>query len=190
MKKLMTAVAVAIAAIATNAATYSWSANSDWVSPDGENPLEVMAYVFDANAYSLATVTAALESEGTAVLANAIGSGAINDEGWFWFTGSGLTDNGDTSAPTASMYAILLNTADAGTATKYFASGVQTADITDSVIAGGAVFYWDEITTGNPASWAGNIGGGPLPPEPTPEPTSGLLLLLGLSGLALRRRRA
>ena len=33
------------------------------------------------------------------------------------------------------------------------------------------------------------FGGGPGP-DPIPEPTSGLLLLLGVAGLALRRRRA
>ena len=33
------------------------------------------------------------------------------------------------------------------------------------------------------------FGGGPGP-EPIPEPTSGLLLLLGVAGLALKRRRA
>jgi len=32
------------------------------------------------------------------------------------------------------------------------------------------------------ANW---VGGG----EPAPEPTSGLLMLLGMAGLALRRRR-
>ena len=37
--------------------------------------------------------------------------------------------------------------------------------------------------TQNPANW---VGGG----EPAPEPTSGLLMLLGMAGLALRRRRA
>ena len=36
--------------------------------------------------------------------------------------------------------------------------------------------------TQNPANWAGS--------SPVPEPTSGLLMLLGMAGMALRRRRA
>ena len=41
-----------------------------------------------------------------------------------------------------------------------------------------------QSATQNPANWTSSGGG-----EPVPEPTSGLLLLLGMAGLALRRRR-
>ena len=188
MKKLMTAVVVAFVAIATNAATYNWMGKSEWVSANDEDPLEVMAYVFDANAYSLATVTTALDTGDISILANAKGSGVVDGDGAFKFTGSGLTDN-EGDPLTASMYTILLDTDDASTASHYYATSVKTVTITDAVIADKASFTWSDIVTGNPSTWA-DIGGGPLPPEPTPEPTSGLLLLLGLSGLALRRRRA
>ena len=45
-----------------------------------------------------------------------------------------------------------------------------------------------EIITGVPTTWAITVPG-PTPPV-VPEPTTGLLVLLGIAGLALRRRRA
>ena len=45
-----------------------------------------------------------------------------------------------------------------------------------------------EIITGVPTTWAVTVPG-PTPPV-VPEPTTGLLVLLGVAGLALRRRRA
>ena len=34
------------------------------------------------------------------------------------------------------------------------------------------------------------VGGGLADPDPTPEPTSGMLIVLGVAGLALRRKQA
>ena len=45
-----------------------------------------------------------------------------------------------------------------------------------------------DITTAVPTTWAITVPG-PTPPV-VPEPTTGLLVLLGIAGLALRRRRA
>ena len=45
-----------------------------------------------------------------------------------------------------------------------------------------------DITTAVPTSWDVTVPG-PTPPV-VPEPTTGLLVLLGIAGLALRRRRA
>lgn len=44
------------------------------------------------------------------------------------------------------------------------------------------------LTSGEPVTWT--VTGIVASSEPTPEPTSALLMLLGVAGLALRRRRA
>ena len=43
---------------------------------------------------------------------------------------------------------------------------------------------WPYIYTANGAGWYGAAS------APVPEPTSGLLMLLGMAGLALKRKRA
>ena len=47
-----------------------------------------------------------------------------------------------------------------------------------------------KFTTGGPTGWTITAPSTPMPPQPIPELTSGLLLALGLAGLALRRKRA
>ena len=55
----------------------------------------------------------------------------------------------------------------------------------ESSVSGGSVVFDPEIGAGSAGAWT------PVStPSPTPEPTGGLLLLLGAAGLALRRRRA
>ena len=67
--------------------------------------------------------------------------------------------------------------------------GVSDANAVSGIVV-------DPPTAGSLASAFQNDGGGymaantPIPTSPVPEPTSGLLMLLGVAGLALKRKRA
>ena len=178
MKKLLLAASAVVFGVASQAATFNWIVYSDWVSADGENPLEVAVYAFDALANPLASVTAALDGNDLSILDSAVAQGVVSDEGAFKFTGNTLSDDGG-NPPSSSVYVILLDTDSASTATGYFASNLNSVELTDAVMAGKANFYWDEISV---TSFT--------PMSDVPEPTSGLLLLLGVAGLALRRKQA
>ncbi len=183
MKKLVIGAALVVVATAVQAATYSWRASMDWASPDGSDDLVANAYVFDANAYAYATISAALAGGDTSVLGNALGNKAL-EGGAFTLVGTGLTDNGATP-PYVSMYAILV--ANEGGQDYFYNVTYTDVKVTDAVVSGGAVFSMStDVITGavGGAGWTA-AGGGAVP-----EPTSGLLMLLGVAGLALRRRRA
>ena len=181
MKKLVVAAAVMLLGVVANAASVNWTIKSDWVSADGENPLEVSVYAFDAIASSYDSISAALAKNDTSVLSGALVSGTVNDEGWFYFEGSGISDDGGTPYAVAKVYSILVAEKDGSS--YFYASDIKTQEMTDAVMASGALFAWDEINTGA-------VGGAGWTSMSVPEPTSGLLLLLGMAGLALRRKRA
>ena len=179
MKKLILGVAIAFAAVMANAATYNWQM-SFFASPDGENPLVATVYAFDANVYAYSVISAALTTTGASALDNALGHNDIDGDGLALVSGSGLTDNGSTvTAPTASMYAIIIG--EANDKTYFQAVDFDPVVITDSIVAGEAPFALEYVGTGA-------IGGEGWT-EVVPEPTSGLLMLIGLAGLALKRKR-
>ena len=181
MKKLMIAAAATLLGIAANAASCNWEIKSDWVSADDENPLVAQVYAFDALAYSLDTISAALANNDTSVLANALASGEVDGDGAFLFSGKNISDDGATP-PYAKVYNILIAN-DSADKAFFYATDTKSVKLTDAVLAGQANFAWDEISTGE-------VGGAGWTAMAAPEPTSGLLLLLGVAGLALRRRRA
>ena len=178
MKKLLIAVTAAMLGIVANAASYNWKANNDGYSPDGENPLEGTVYLFDGTANTIDAITGALSDPAT--LALALDSVALA-EGAFMMEGTGLDADG---SEIAHMFAVVINDAGDG----YWASDMVDVPINDAIKGGAAAnfgFGENYEVTFTPIS-------GPTPPTPpvVPEPTSGLLLLLGAAGLALRRKQA
>lgn len=179
MKKLIVAAAVLVTGFVASAASFNWSVMNDAFSPDGENPLEGTAYFFDAGSYAMDTVSASLGSDGTGVLASALGSKVLADGALYDFAGTGF--DYDTTVPTSlAGYLVVLSTDEKN----YWTSAEVVVTVTDAIKGGAeAVFNFGEVMD---VSWTGAVGGG----TSVPEPTSGLLLLVGGALLALKRKRA
>ena len=108
MKKLFIAMTAAIVGFAVNAATVSWQATADWVSPDDTDPLEgAKFYLFDATAYSIAAFTEDM-GKGNDAFANALGNGTVTGDGEVNFFGTGLTYANDGTADWAKAYGVIL----------------------------------------------------------------------------------
>ena len=80
-------------------------------------------------------------------------------------------------------YLVILDNANPADATKAYITDVQTTYING--MGASSMLDWGDITAMQSASAWKDVNTGAVP-----EPTSGLLMLLGVAGLALRRRRA
>ncbi len=187
MKKLMLAFSVALMAIGLQAATVDWTVNISWVTEtDGDNDTTLsgyLGYMFDGSSYTQTALQTALTTTGNTALGNALGSGAINADGELVFTGSGLSyDN--TANPAWAKAVLVLIDSSATDGSAFTVASLNDVKVTDAVIAGGAKYMADDLYTGDVSTWS------TVSTATVPEPTSGLLLLLGVAGLALKRKRA
>ena len=188
MKKLLMALTVALVAIGLNAATVNWDVNYGWVTQfdtDGDSSLVgYLGYLFDGNAYTQSALQTALTTTGNTVLDNALGSGEVTVDGELAFNGSGLSYDATVSPAYAKALLVLIDSA-AKNGSAFTIASLADVEVTDAVIAGGAKFGGaGDLYTGDVSTWS------TVSTATVPEPTSGLLMLLGMAGLALRRRRA
>lgn len=186
MKKLMTALAVAVVGFAANAASFNWQATSGYLWDGADTPAKITsgsAYLLFTSALTQSDLVTAFAADAataaSTVASKSVSTGTIGSNARIAlteFTADVTTDqtayfvvfNGD------NMY--ISGTADAGYA------AVGTSDISFGSMTSSSKAFKDAADGYAGASWYGAAA--------VPEPTSGLLMLLGMAGLALRRRRA
>ena len=192
MKKLIIVAAVALTAAVTQAATVSWTA-AGLLDSKGAALASGAGYVFTTkgpNATTVAAVTEALAALKSAddlktyltdnslsALKGTVSGGEIS------VSGVDLATSGVPAATSSvKIFAVIVDDDTFGDDVKYVitatSGNVKTPAAGTSNNAG---FSLDGATaTANPSNWT----------AAAPEPTSGLLLLLGVAGLALKRKRA
>ena len=191
MKKLVIAAAAIALAFSAQAATVSWKTGTLIKAPtsgtDGSfssanaanGTLSMYVWIVDAATYN----STSLDAIGAKDVSTATGSKTVDGGA----TGASVvTTHGDSEWSTTAdttIYALIL--------TKYKSGDVE------GFIANKATGTINTSGTGTgPTNLAKNLGGGSgtaiagWTTAAVPEPTSGILMLVGLGALALRRRRA
>ena len=199
MKKLIIAVAIVCAAAISHAAMGSWSTGYTYFNGEGSALAdESGVYDFSGNAYlfilteaqygainngDAATIWGGFTANGDSSTLK-IGDNTINVKSAVGLVeGEGIFVNSD-DYNVGNVYAAVIVTHETDGKVDFYSAntmyGESTALQLDGV--GGAALGWGAGATESPATtWNAAA---------VPEPTSGLLLLLGVAGLALKRKRA
>ena len=193
MKKLIMMIAVVAAAVAANAASVTWGAAKGYLYEAGSDTTKVTsgdAYLmFVTASYTQSDLVNAFNAAGGDVAATLAAMGASGAMA----TGAGEVGSNARIATTSSTYAMT------GDMDAYFVvfngdnmyiSATKAAaydTVTDKTsIAFDAMSTSSKLAAADASAGYSNAGWYTA----VPEPTSGLLMLVGLAGLALRRRRA
>ena len=174
MKKIILAVSVAVTGLALNAAVANWAAEG--ISGyNGGAMSALQIYAFDTSALTVADATAAFSTGDFSVLTKGF---AASD----YDSGEAVGEiSGYANGASVSAYLVIFDNATVASAEHFYISDVDSS--TSIGIQGqSANPAFDLSSSATASNWGSTAA--------VPEPTSGLLMLIGMAGLALRRRRA
>ena len=190
MNKIMFTVVAAMAAFVTQAAAVNWTANNVYAG-DGTTNMGsgYVGYLFLADQLTADDAKAAITGgKWDTISSKALAEQVANTKGKY--TGA-LNDSvvADSYVGTdQSGYAIIFNAGSVDKATSFYVTDAKTMTVGN---VGATMYALGTQAATQTATWS-KVGGvtppGPVTPD-VPEPTSGLLLVLGGAALALRRKQ-
>ena len=205
MKKLMVAAAIVCAAAVSQAASILWATGSVTFNGEGSTLADTefigypiaegaKAYLFVGIAADYAALDSAEKIWGGFTANGASSTLTVGENTYNAFDVATADDTGiayfkaqEGLATGADEYAAIIITYTADGKDYYSANTMEVLGVPLAGAAPEAGLAWGDGDYWNPentlTTWSAAA-------TPTPEPTSGLLLLLGVAGLALRRRRA
>ena len=190
MKKLMIALAaVAVAAVA-QAASINWGITANtWYLSNGTSKAPAGTTVYLINAASWDTIETAIKGGATSFTTSDTGilgkANTSNAKGYIANTTT-ATSASLTAGTSYNVAYLVFDTTDTSDV-KYFASKTSTIAAYDP---GDATYSETQTVTFGSGNYSNTGLSGGWQSAAVPEPTSGLLMLLGVAGLALRRKRA
>ena len=196
MKKLMIAIAAVVTGVIANAATVNWEVGGIQTTGDFDNPDGTEAYAAGYSVYLFNNATLSQSVMAGYLAAAATGgtdwSTALSSQSMASFVGDsdyggGLATNLSADNGTFTGYMVILDAGSVDKANYAFITDTYSAADNSMHVIAFSTFDYDNYVNALDYSTAGQAGSNWTA---VPEPTSGLLMLLGMAGLALRRRRA
>ena len=176
MKKLIIAAAIVCAAALSQAAAISWSSDAVYDSTGTKVGKNASLYIYTLTEKQYSGTDTAWDLFGSDVQGG--GKGATTTAKSQQMTSKFAASTSGTSADTTYYYAVITTTG-TGNDMKYIADKVSITTGNDGNGSYSKIAAAATTAQGAKTAW-----------HTVPEPTIAMLLLLGVAGLALRRRRA